>query len=120
MSHFGESSSLSPLIPGPSAPQMVLQSVWALGDMTVQQVIPADYLATLMALFLAIVLDRVCYTLGSLTGKVLPWSLRAAPSNPWPRCWTACATPWPASWAPPWAAPWAASPPPQNGFSESS
>lgn len=49
---------------------MVLQSARTLADLTVQQVIPADYLLTLMALFLAIVLDRVCYTLGNHGGKV--------------------------------------------------
>lgn len=51
--------------------QTVLQSARSLADLTVQQVIPANYLLTLMALFLAIVLDRVCYTIGHHLGKAV-------------------------------------------------
>lgn len=50
--------------------QMVLQSARTLADLTEQRVIPADYLYTLILLFLCLVLDRVFYTLGHHLGKV--------------------------------------------------
>ncbi len=39
--------------------------------MTNEHMVPLGYLLTLMTLFMLIILDRVCYTLGTPLGKVI-------------------------------------------------
>ncbi len=67
---------------------MVLQSARTLADLTEQRVIPADYLYTLILLFLCLVLDRVCYTLGHHGGKVPALADHRLPASALPQRFT--------------------------------
>lgn len=50
--------------------QGVVNSARPLSDITDERVVPLDYLATLMVLFIFMVLDRLFYSLGLCLGKV--------------------------------------------------
>ena len=50
--------------------QVVVRSAASLTELTNDRVIPLDYLAVLMLLFLLMVADRLVYTLGWHAGKV--------------------------------------------------
>lgn len=54
--------------------QGVANSARPLSDITDERVVPLDYLATLMVLFIFMVLDRLFYSLGLCLGKVWPVS----------------------------------------------
>ena len=50
--------------------QAVVTSARTLADITDERVVPVDYLGVLILLFMALVLDRLFYTLGLHLGKV--------------------------------------------------
>jgi len=57
--------------------QAVVASARTLADISDERVVPVDYLLALIALFLLMVLDRLCYSLGNCAGKA-----RAPPPRP--------------------------------------
>ena len=50
--------------------QAVVRSARTLADISDERVVPVDYLGVLILLFMLMVLDRLCYTLGAHLGKV--------------------------------------------------
>ncbi len=47
----------------------MVASARTLADISDERVVPVDYLLALIALFLLMVLDRLCYSLGHCAGK---------------------------------------------------
>ncbi len=62
----------------------MVASARTLADISDERVVPVDYLLALIALFLLMVLDRLCYSLGNCAGKARARPPRARAALPAP------------------------------------